>query len=128
MLKNVFEVIDFLEICSIRWIVEIVKKLKLKCWCFINNNHILVKLFQKKPKQQYYFLWKIPEITILFWVLDFSFMYLVSVYLTNRTIISNFRCLNKGSWLHHLKIPPAVGIPDQNMFYLTNVKNEWSWM
>ena len=26
------------------------KKQKLKCWVFINNNRILVKLFQKKPK------------------------------------------------------------------------------
>ena len=26
------------------------KKLKLKCWLFLNNNCILVKLFQKKPR------------------------------------------------------------------------------
>ena len=55
---------------------------------FINNNRILVKLFQKKAKQQYFFYEKIQTITILFWVLVFSFMYLVSVYPTYKSFNS----------------------------------------
>ena len=35
------------------------KKLKLKCWLFLNNNCILVKLFQNKSKLRYCFLWNL---------------------------------------------------------------------
>ena len=56
---------------------------------FINNNRILVKLFQKKSKQQYHFFFmKNSKNNNI--ILGFSFMYLVSVYPTNRTMHSFF--------------------------------------
>ena len=60
------------------------KRPKTKTADFFVHTCISVKFFQKKPKWQYHLLWKIPEITILFWVLVFSFMYLVSVDPTDR--------------------------------------------
>ena len=50
------------------------KKPKTKTTDFFVNTGILVKLFQKKAK-----------IIILFWVLVFSFMYLVLVYAKDRS-------------------------------------------
>ena len=47
-------------------------------------------MFQKKSQNNnIIFLWKIPKIPISSWVLVFSFMYLVSVYPTNRTFNQN---------------------------------------
>ena len=70
------------------------KNQKLKCWVFTNNSLILVKLFKKKPKYLHIFLWKNTKITILFWVLVFSFTYLVLVYPMDSTKISKF-CVSK---------------------------------
>ena len=64
------------------------KKTKTKCWLFTNNSLILVKLFKEKPKYYHIFLWKNPKITILFWVLVFSFTYLVLVYPMDSTLLS----------------------------------------
>ena len=51
MLKYVFHTIVYiLNLCSIRWIVEVLKNQELKCSVFINNSRILVKLFQKKSQ------------------------------------------------------------------------------
>ena len=68
------------------------KKTKTKCRVFTNNSLILVKLFKKKPK---YFLWKNPKITILFWVLVFSFTYLVLVYPMDSTLNNIENCCSK---------------------------------
>ena len=62
------------------------KKLKTKTADFFVNTHISVKFFQKKPKWQYHFFEENPKITILFGVLVFSFMYLVSVDANDRSI------------------------------------------
>ena len=56
---------------------------KTKMLVFINNNRILVKLFQNN---NIIFNEKFQK-TILFWVLVFNFMYMVSVYPTNRTFV-----------------------------------------
>ena len=64
-------------------------KKNLKRWVFINNNHILVKLFQKKAKIPIYFFMKNSKNNNI--MLDFTFMYLVSVYPTNRTIVLKIR-------------------------------------
>ena len=75
------------------------KKQKLKSLVFINNDCILGKLFQKKTKWRYNFLWKIPNTIISFWVLVFSFMYFL--YPTNRTEIKNnsyWNCLLTNLW------------------------------
>ena len=61
------------------------KKLKTKTADYFVNTGILVKLFQKKPTS---FFVKNSQITILFWVLVFSFMYLVLVYPMKRTLDS----------------------------------------
>ena len=61
------------------------KKPKTKTAHFFVNTHISVKFFQKKPKKQYHYVEKNPKITILFLVLVFSFMYLVSVDATDRS-------------------------------------------
>ena len=62
------------------------KNQKLKLLIFFVNTHISVNFFQKKPKQQYHFLEKNLKITISFWVLVFSFMYLVSVDATDKSL------------------------------------------
>ena len=80
------------------------KNQKLKCWVFTNNSLILVKLFKKKPKYWHIFLWKNPKIPILFWVLVFSFTYLVLVYPMDSTklaknltgLVSNLRFISFG--------------------------------
>ena len=62
---------------------------KLKCWVFVNNKRFLFKLFQKKAKITILFFMKNSNnnnIILGLWVLVFSFMYLVSVYPTNRTL------------------------------------------
>ena len=65
--------------------IKKLKNQKLTCLVYVNNNRILVKSFQNNVKiKQYNFFRKIPKITILFCVLVFRFMYLVSVYPTNR--------------------------------------------
>ena len=55
------------------------KKTKNKTADFFVNTHISVnffQIFQEMSKQQYHFLEENPKITILFWVLVFSFMYI----------------------------------------------------
>ena len=64
------------------------KNQKLKPLIFFVNTRISVIFFQKKSKQQYYFSRKIQTITKLFWILVFSFMYLVSVDPTDRSLVS----------------------------------------
>ena len=47
-------------------------------------NSYFSQIFSKKVKITISFFEENSKITILFWVLAFSFMYLVSVYLTNQ--------------------------------------------
>ena len=61
---------------------------------FINNNRILVKLFQKKARITIYFFLKNSKNNNI--ILGFSFMYLVSVYPMNRTIFAeNWKLHNR---------------------------------
>ena len=55
---------------------------------FYKQQSYFSQIVSKKAKITIYFFYeKFQKITILFWVLVFSFMYLVSVYPTNRIYI-----------------------------------------
>ena len=55
---------------------------------FYKQQSYFSQIVSKKAEITILFYMKIPKITILFWVLVFDFIYLVSVYPKNRTSIS----------------------------------------
>ena len=66
--------------CSIRrWIFEILKKLKI-----LQTTSYFGQIVSKKDKLTIHIFRKIPKITILSWVLIFTFMYLFDFNLLNK--------------------------------------------